>query len=76
MNRDDMIRFILDHPNIRITHCNFDSEEFIFSKENGNIYDENGYLFEDWTSGGPGAHNGLRMRAGGNWENGWAVYTR
>lgn len=37
------------------------------------MYDENGCLFEDWYSSGFGRHDGIRMRKGGNWEDGWEI---
>lgn len=74
MTRDEMIRFILDYPNVKITHHLFSGDEYIYRKQNGqSIWDENNYLFEDWVSKGPGQHNGIRMRIGGNWEDGWSV---
>ena len=74
MTRDEMIIFIKEHPNVKITHWLFDEDEYIYSKDDGKVYDENNYLFEDWLSYGPGAHNGIRMRYGDNWYDGW--YTK
>ena len=68
-----MIEFIKENPNVKITHFLFGEDEYIFQKENGKIYDERGYLFEDWYSEGAGKHNGIRMRVGGDWDTGWAV---
>ena len=70
-----MINFILENPNVPITHTLYDSDEYIFSKENGLVYDENGYLFENWDSMVDKwtGWNGIRLRSGGNWEDGWSV---
>lgn len=73
MTRDEMIAFISEHPNVKITHPLFGSEEYLIGKEDGNVYDEKGYLFEDWHSD---RNNGLRMRKGDIWEKGWMVKDR
>lgn len=70
MTRDEMIVFMEENPNVKITHTLFDSDEYIYQKEDGKVYDENGYLFDDWYSD---RNNGVRMRTGGNWEDGWSV---
>lgn len=69
MTRESMIEFMKENPNIKITHRLFDSEEYIYQK-NGNIYDENNYLFEDWYSD---THCGIRMRNDDAWKDGWYV---
>lgn len=74
MDRATMIVFMQENPNVKITHESFSCNEYIDQKEDGRVYDENGYLFEDWYSEGIGQHNGIRMRIGGNWENGWSVF--
>lgn len=74
MTRTEMIEFIKKNPNIPITHSLFADDEFIMSTESGNVYDESGYLFEDWYSpDGCNGWNGIRMRKGGAWENGWTI---
>lgn len=40
-------------------------------KEDGKLYDENGYLFEDWYSDGVDRHDGIRSRNGISWQAGW-----
>lgn len=60
--------------NQKITHRLFGSNEYIYGK-NGKVYDENNYLFEDWTSEGVGKHDGVRMRVDGPWEAGWSIYS-
>ena len=72
MTRDEMMKFLRENPNVRITHFLFDPDEYIISKENGLVYDENDYLFEDWTSQFS-LWNGIRIRTGGLWENGWTI---
>ena len=73
MTRDEMINFIKEHPNVKITHVLFDKDEYIYSKNDGNVYDENDYLFEDWSSCGPSCSDGIRIREGGIWEDGWKI---
>lgn len=70
-SRQYTINDMLAHPLVRYTHRNFSPDEYIYAKSDGNIYTEEGYLFEDWYSEGPGQHNGMRMREGGTWEDGW-----
>lgn len=76
MTRAEMIEFISKNPNVSISHLLFADDEFIFSSPGGRVYDESGYLFEDWYSpNDPSGWNGIRMRKGGQWENGWYVKT-
>lgn len=49
--------------------CYFCPYEYLFGR-NGKVYDENGLLFEDWTSEGSGKRDGMRMRVGDDWEDG------
>lgn len=69
-----MIVFIKENPNVKITHEYFSPDEYIYSKENGEVYTEEGYLFEDWYSNEFTGHNGIRMRKGDDWETGWSLY--
>ena len=71
-SRDWAINILKNNPNQKITHRLFDSDEYVYGK-NGKVYDENGYLFEDWVSEGIGKHDGMRMRVGGSWEDGWDI---
>lgn len=73
MDRNMMIKLMEENPGAKITHELFGTGEFIYQKDNGYVYDENGYLFEDWYSSGFGRHDGIRMRKGGNWEDGWEI---
>lgn len=71
MSRDLMIILIKKYPYIPFTHSYFDEDEFIYSKKDGNVYEEHGYLFEDWDSE---EFNGIRYRSEGEWEVGWRTY--
>lgn len=75
MTRAEMIRFIVSNPNVHITHTLFDPSEYIYLGNDGNIYDENGYLFENWDSPFDkwSGWNGIRMRDGAEWQTGWRV---
>lgn len=72
MTRTEILAFLRGNPYKRVTHRLFDPSEYLYAAEDGNIYDENGYLFEDWDTGSF-AHNGLRMRTGGPWETDWEI---
>jgi hypothetical protein len=67
-----MITFINANPYVKITHTLFDSYEYIYSKEDGNVYDENGNLFETFDDT-DFMHIGLRLRKGDRWDNDWYV---
>lgn len=73
MDRNMMIKLMEENPGVKITHELFGTGEFIYQKDNGYGYDENGYFFEDWYSFGSGRHDGIRIRKGGNWEDGWKI---
>ena len=74
MNRLEMIDFIKSNPYIHISHPLFSHDEYIFSMNDGNVYDEQGYLFEDWYSpNNITGRNGIRERIGGSWETGWYI---
>lgn len=74
MNRVTAINFMLENPYVHITHVLFDENEYIFATEDGDIYDENGYLFEDWAAfSNGGGRNGLRARTGKEWQTGWRI---
>ena len=72
---DEMIEFIRKNPFVHIIHFLFDKDEYIYSSEDGLVYDEQGYLFEDWNSVTNmwSGHNGIRMRSGKQWEYGWSI---
>lgn len=71
MNRTEMIAFIKANPYVKITHDNFSKDEYIYSASDGYVYTEEGYLFETWVGI---AHEGIRNRNGGLWEDGWELH--
>lgn len=71
MTRAEMIAYIKANPYHQISHNLFASDEYIYCGENGYVYDENGYLFEDWVD--PLLWSGIRERDGVLWEDGWYV---
>ena len=75
MTRDEMIEFIKENPYVHITHPLFDNSEYIYSDTYGIVYDECGYIFENWDSVTNiwSGISGIRMRVGGMWENGWSI---
>lgn len=76
MTRDEMIAFIKENPNVKIKHEYFSPDEYIYSKEDGEVYTEEGHLFEDWYSSEFTGHNEIRMRKGDGWESGWSLYKK
>ena len=72
MTRSEMITFIKANPYVKITHFLFEKNEYLCSYPDGKVYDENGYLFEDWDEL-YFRWNGIRMRVGGRWEDGWRI---
>ena len=75
MTRTEMIEFINDNPYVHITHDLFGTDEYIYADIYGRVWDENGYLFENWDSVTDvwSGNNGIRMRTGGKWEDGWYI---
>lgn len=75
MTRTEMIEFIKENHHICITHPLFSYSEYIYSDTDGIVYDECGYIFENWDSVTDmwSGYNGIRMRTGGSWENGWYI---
>lgn len=69
MTRDEIIKILRSQPNVKVSHTLFEDDEYLYMK-GGQVYDENGYLFEDWYSP---THNGIRMRAGAAWDTGWYI---
>lgn len=71
MTRDQVIEYMCDNRGVKVKHESFAEDEYIYMKDcDGNIYDENGYLFENRVDN----HNGMRIRQGGVWEKGWSLY--
>lgn len=71
MTRSEMIAYINANPYHKISHKLFADDEYIYVGQCGYVYEENGYLFEDWYD--PIRWDGLRERKGGAWEDGWYV---
>ena len=73
-SREWALNILKNSPGVKIKHKLFNSSklEFIYSKEDGNVYDSNGKLFEDWGLGKyPYAYTGMRMRIG--CQDGWSL---
>ncbi len=70
ISRIDMMAALTSRPGTKISHHLFSPEEYIYLANDGRVYDENDYLFDDWDSH---AYCGLRMRSGGAWETGWYI---
>jgi hypothetical protein len=75
MTRTEMTEFIKENHYVHITHPLFDDSEYIYSDTDGIVHDECGYIFENWDSVTDmwSGNNGIRMRTGGSWENGWHI---
>lgn len=75
MTRTEMVAYIKANPYVHITHNLFDANEYIYSDIDGLVWDENGYLFENWDSVTDmwSGCNGIRMRQGDFWEDGWTI---
>lgn len=73
MTRTEMIAYIKANPYHQISHRLFEADEYIYSGYDGYVYDEKGYLFEEWHD--PWRWNGIRLRTGKEWEDGWYVKT-
>lgn len=74
MTRNEMIEFIKENPYVHISHPLFMEYEYIYSGSDEIIYDEYGYIFEDWYSSNDiRGRNGIRERIGNQWENGWYI---
>ena len=71
MTRTEMIAYIKANPYHKISHPLFADDEYIYVGRYGYVYDENGYLFEDWVD--PDHWDGIRERDGGKWDDGWYV---
>lgn len=77
MTRSEMIDTLKNCPHLPITHYLFADDEYIFSSMDGIVYDESGHIFENWASITDvwSGVNGLRLRTGGMWEDGWRIKT-
>ena len=74
MTRTEMIAYIKANPYHQISHTLFEKDEYIYAGYDGYVYDENGHLFEEWRD--PWRWNGIRLRDGKEWEDGWYVKTK
>ena len=70
MTRAEIIEYMRKNPYSKIKHMLFDPDEYLYMVDSGNVRCEKEYLFEDWYSY---AHNGMRLRSGGEWEKGWTI---
>lgn len=73
MTKSDIIAFLQQHPYVKITHNLFTKNEYIYSREDGCVYDENDRLFEDWHSV---FYCGLRLRTADEWNRGWTLLAK
>ena len=72
LSRDEIIAYMQANHFARVRHKLFDKNEYLYMADDGFIYDENGYLFENWQD--PFRWDGMSIRWGGAWEQGWSVY--
>lgn len=70
MTNLEAVKVMLDNPYMKLKHRLFAPDEYIFSKGDGIIYDENDYVFEDWHS----HRDGMRIRTEDFWREDWYVY--
>ena len=69
MTKDQAIHFMLHNSLVKVRHELFDCSEYLYSKGDGVIYDEAGYVFEDFST-----HcDGMRLRTEPVWLTGWSV---
>ena len=73
MTRSEAVSILKNNHGVRITHRLFEKDEYIYSKENGMVYDELGFLFESWNPEDI-LHNGIRMRNTEDWQNEWSIH--
>lgn len=63
MKRNVIFQFLQARLNMHISHILFSDGEYIFSKKDGNMYDEEeGNLFENWIFEGVRKHNEIHLR--------------
>ena len=70
ISRAEMLAALTSRPNVKISHRLFAPDEYLYLGVDGNVYDENDYLFDDFETP---AICGLRMRTGDTWEHGWYI---
>ena len=69
--KDEIIDYMRKNFHTKVSHWLFASDEYIYMKPDGNIYTEEGYLFEDFHTARN--NNGMRIRTGRHWETGWKI---
>jgi hypothetical protein len=72
MTKEQAINYMLHQPYHKITHRLFAHDEYIYSKGDGIIYDENGYVFEDFEVARV-PRCGMRIRNEDYWWEGWSI---
>ena len=68
MSWEEMVEFIKENPGAKVFHPLFSPREYLYS-DGMNVYTEEGYLFDDFTTSG---YRALRDRRGGSWETNWS----
>jgi hypothetical protein len=74
MTKEQAINYMLHNPYHKITHRLFAQDEYLYSKGDGIIYDEAGYVFEDFEIGDPVPRCGMRIRNDDFWWKDWSIY--
>ena len=69
--KDEIIDYMRKNFYAKVSHWLFDSDEYLYMKPDGNIYTEEGYLFEDFHTNY--RNDGMRCRTGRYWETGWKI---
>lgn len=72
MTKTELFIELHKRPNVKFVHRLFSSDEYLINKEDGCIYDENGYLFENFDLDDD-THNGMRIRRDSVWDDGWTI---
>lgn len=72
MTYSEMIEFVRCHPFVAVSHFLFDDVEYLFLNDDGNVYDEEGCLFESW-SWSPDIWCGKNIKDVSIWASGWFV---
>lgn len=76
MSKLNILVYMYEHPNVRISHDLFDDNEYIYyDKECDCIKDEYNNIFESWEEG-RNIYNGFYARTGSRWDYGWHLYDK
>ena len=73
LTREEAIAILRTNPTAKVSHVLFSEDEFLIGNGGGTVFDENDYVFEDWTSSN---HNGIRMRNDSYFKTGWYLKTK